>query len=128
MGIDRLNRISRRVDNMTEELKDAVNAWDGDSEESRAAFRAYDERVFAHSRSSWQMWRDACAWHAEHQKVALKEVRQAIADYHFELDSRQHGGVAQNNAFNAICKAVGMYWREGEELKRRIRRSAGAKS
>lgn len=39
-------------------------AWDGDSEESRAAFRAYDSVERARLRSKWQVWRDACAWQA----------------------------------------------------------------
>jgi hypothetical protein len=63
----------------------------------------------------------------EQPQVALKEVCQAIADYHFELDSRQHGEVAKDRAFNAICKALGAHWEPGAELKRRVRHSAGAK-
>jgi len=54
------------------------------------------------------------------QTRALTEIRQAIADYHFALDLRAHGGVAQDRAFNAICKALGMHWTQGEETKRRV--------
>ncbi|WP_208455952.1 VRR-NUC domain-containing protein [Burkholderia vietnamiensis] len=39
-------------------------AFDGDSEETRAAFRAYDLQEFAARRTPWQIWRDACAWQA----------------------------------------------------------------
>ncbi|MEN8511993.1 hypothetical protein [Burkholderia sp. RS02] len=39
-------------------------AWDGDSEASRAAFRTYDARERVSTRTSWQIWRDACAWQA----------------------------------------------------------------
>jgi len=38
--------------------------YDGDSEHSRAAFRAYDDRVSVSARTPWQIWRDACAWQA----------------------------------------------------------------
>lgn len=55
----------------------------------------------------------------EHTELALTEIRQAIADYHFALDTRAHGGVAQDRAFNAICKALGMHWKQGDELTRR---------
>ena len=46
-------------------------------------------------------------------------IRKAVADYHYALDTRQHGGVAQDTAFNAICKALGMYWQQGAEKARR---------
>ncbi|QDX22160.1 hypothetical protein FP568_13435 [Pandoraea pnomenusa] len=42
----------------------AGGEYDGDSEQSRAAFRDYDARVYTPSRSAWQIWRDACAWQA----------------------------------------------------------------
>jgi len=52
--------------------------------------------------------------------AALLAVKQAISDYHYALDMRQHGGVAQDRAFNAICEAVGMHWwHQGEEKARR---------
>jgi hypothetical protein len=38
--------------------------YDGDSEESRDAFRAYDDNEPIFRRSAWQIWRDACAWQA----------------------------------------------------------------
>jgi hypothetical protein len=40
-------------------------AWDGDSKESRTAFRAYDSIAEPVSeKTPWQIWRDACAWQA----------------------------------------------------------------
>lgn len=49
----------------------------------------------------------------------LRAIRQAISDYHYALDNRLHGGVAVSNAFDAICKAMGMRWVQGKEAKRR---------
>ncbi|KVH64436.1 hypothetical protein WS89_03905 [Burkholderia sp. MSMB1072] len=49
----------------------------------------------------------------------LRAIRQAIADYHYALDNQQHGGVAMGNAFDAICKAMGMQWERGKEAVRR---------
>ncbi|HEX8894402.1 MAG TPA: hypothetical protein VF783_13820 [Terriglobales bacterium] len=49
----------------------------------------------------------------------LQMIRTAIRDYHFALDMRQHGGVAQDRAFHVICGALGMYWTQGEEAGRR---------
>lgn len=50
----------------------------------------------------------------------LKAIKSAISDYHYALDMRQHGGVAQDQAFNAICEAMGMHWwHQGEEKARR---------
>jgi hypothetical protein len=46
----------------------------------------------------------------------LTAVKDAIRDYHYALDTRQHGGVAQDRAFNAICQAMGMHWTQGAEL------------
>ena len=45
----------------------------------------------------------------------LDLIRQAICDYHYALDTRQHGGEAQSKAFDAITDALGMYWRPGQE-------------
>jgi hypothetical protein len=47
--------------------------------------------------------------------AALTAIKQAISDYHYALDTRQHGGVAQNRAFSAICTALGMQWILGAE-------------
>lgn len=47
------------------------------------------------------------------------KIREAIADYHYALDTRQHGGMAQSNAFNRICEAVDMHWQQGTEKARR---------
>jgi len=45
-------------------VADERAAFDGDSEATRAAFRAYDQKERVSSRTSWQIWRDACAWMA----------------------------------------------------------------
>ncbi|MFM0095608.1 hypothetical protein PQQ87_08345 [Paraburkholderia nemoris] len=49
----------------------------------------------------------------------LEEIKQAVRDYHYALDTRQHGGIAQDRAFNAICKTLGMHWQQGAEKARR---------
>ena len=43
----------------------------------------------------------------------------AIRDYHFALDNREHGAVAMDKALNEIESALGLPWRQGEELDRR---------
>ncbi|MFM0487957.1 hypothetical protein [Paraburkholderia graminis] len=50
-------------------------AWDGDSKESRTAFRAYDSIAEPVSRkTSWQIWRDACAWQASRAALTAEKV------------------------------------------------------
>jgi chromosome condensin MukBEF ATPase and DNA-binding subunit MukB len=51
----------------------------------------------------------------------IEKVKSAIRDYHFALDTRKHGGVAQDTAVHAIEQALGMPWVRGEELERRTR-------
>jgi len=50
---------------------------------------------------------------------ALAPIQQAIRDYHYALDTRQHGGVAQGKAVGAIEEALGMHWQRGVELAAR---------
>lgn len=66
-------------------------------------------------RNDW-IHKNACF--EEHVSM-IRAIRKAIADYHYALDNRQHGGVAVSNAFDAICKAIGMQWERGKEAKRR---------
>lgn len=51
--------------------------------------------------------------------ASLAEVAQAIRDYHFALDTRQHGGIAETKAFASICTALGMHWTQGQEAAHR---------
>lgn len=51
--------------------------------------------------------------------AALEPVRQAVADYHYALDMRQHGGLAAGRALTVIQQAMGMPWVQGEEKARR---------
>lgn len=46
-------------------------------------------------------------------------IQQAIRDYHYALDTRQHGGAAADRAFTAIREALGMGWVQGAEARRR---------
>jgi hypothetical protein len=59
--------------------QDERGAWDGDSEESRAAFRAYDAHEPVSTRSSWQIWRDACAWQARAASTSANVAQGAEA-------------------------------------------------
>lgn len=49
----------------------------------------------------------------------MREVEHAIADYHYALDARQHGGVAAHRAVEAIERALGRQWVRGAEARRR---------
>lgn len=65
---------------------------------------------------------EAAPWVVEEIKVLegrLAAIEKAVADYHYALDTRQHGGVAQDTAFDTICQVLGASWRRGEEKKRR---------
>ena len=75
----------------------------------------------------WTGEPEALAAHDEHltaaqaleQLIAPDPIRQAIRDYHFALDTRQHGGLAANQALKAIQAALGSHWVEGQELAAR---------
>lgn len=49
----------------------------------------------------------------------LDQIRQAIRDYYFALDTRQHGGEEQRKAFDVIEEALGMHWVQGKEAESR---------
>lgn len=49
----------------------------------------------------------------------LSEIVSAIRDYHFALDTRQHGGVAANRAISRIEATLEMPWTQGAESARR---------
>ena len=51
--------------------------------------------------------------------TGIIRIEAAIRDYHYALDMRQHGGVAQDKAIKAIESALNLHWRQGEELARR---------
>jgi len=51
--------------------------------------------------------------------TGLLRVEAAIRDYHYALDTHQHGGVAQDKAIKEIESALNLHWRLGEELARR---------
>lgn len=41
-----------------------LEAWDGDSAESRTGFRDFDRDCEVRDMTAWQIWRHACAWQA----------------------------------------------------------------
>ncbi len=63
---------------------------------------------------------------AASEQDALQQVRQAVRDFHYALDSRTHGGVAAGAAMNAIEMALNMYWHQGQEADRRAAIAAQA--
>lgn len=57
----------------------------------------------------------------------LAQIEAAIRDYHYELDMRKHGGLAESVALSAICNTMGMPWHQGKEAARRAARKQGGK-
>ncbi|WP_027854271.1 hypothetical protein [Marinobacterium litorale] len=41
-------------------------------------------------------------------------IEKAVTKYYLALDNREHGGVAENKAFNEIQEILGMSWKRGE--------------
>lgn len=78
--------------------------YDGDSEESRDAFRAYDENEPVFRRSAWQIWRDACAWQASSATTAnhIGGIDEALVDL---FDSAQNDKIGQD-AFVSRVRAL----------------------
>lgn len=52
-------------------------------------------------------------------EAALRVVHQAIADYHYALDTRQNGDVACYHAVRAIEVGLELPWKQGAEAERR---------
>lgn len=50
---------------------------------------------------------------------AMRQIRQALEDYHFALDTRQHGGVAGARLVCQLEDALKLHWVEGHEAQRR---------
>lgn len=53
------------------------------------------------------------------EQSALEAIQRALADYHFALDLRKHGGDACQSLATAIKEARLSPWRPSEELRRR---------
>lgn len=49
----------------------------------------------------------------------LDEIKCRLADYHFALDTRQHGGLATNALVSEIESILATPWMPGQELNRR---------
>lgn len=58
----------------------------------------------------------------------LEQIADAIRDYHYALDTRQHAGIAITSAFETISVAMGMSWAQGIEATRRAAMAAKADS
>lgn len=48
-----------------------------------------------------------------------EEIMTAVRDFHYALDTRQHGLIAADRALNAIQNTLGMVWEPNLERKRR---------
>jgi len=48
----------------------------------------------------------------------LEKVEDAIREYHFALNSRKHGGVAQDVALNRIMDVLDMHWHQIDNIKK----------
>jgi hypothetical protein len=53
----------------------------------------------------------------------LSEVGAKLSDYHFALDSRQHGGAAANALASQLETVLARPWAPGQEAKKRGRAS-----
>jgi hypothetical protein len=53
------------------------------------------------------------------REAQINAVEGVVRDYHFALDTRQHGGIAAHKAIEAIMTALGMPWVAHAELRRR---------
>lgn len=51
-------------------------------------------------------------------RKSITAIIAAIRQYHLSLDRFEHGGVAQDKAIHAIEDALGMPWKQGEELSK----------
>jgi len=58
-------------------------------------------------------FREAATAPQQHAQAALGEVREAVLTYYDALTARQHGGMAQDKAFNTIQHALGLSWHFG---------------
>jgi len=69
---------------------------------------------------------DAAPAPTAQQADPLGKVRQAIADYHYALDTRQNGSVAENRALHVIEEALDVRWVPDAEKARRSSASTPA--
>ena len=49
----------------------------------------------------------------------LEKIKTAIRDYHYGLDTRQHGGIISEDSMKKIQQILLMPWVSGEEKQRR---------
>ena len=85
----------------------AADGWDVKCYTSRWHY----QRALEQKRLRPHLWEGS-------DKYKLQEIEKAIEEYHLALDRREHGGIAEHNAFNRICNVLGKHWERGEALKR----------
>jgi hypothetical protein len=107
---------------------DGPASFDGDSEETRAAFREYDACERVSTRTSWQIWRDACAWQARAAApLAQIATRQGLTGEQQELIEAARrvigGGVARDVGDGDVFFIVGLH--DAERLSRALVLLAG---
>lgn len=53
------------------------------------------------------------------ERGKLNRIREALRDYHYALDRREHGGLAAARLVDAMSEILAMPWVQGEELAKR---------
>ena len=59
--------------------------------------------------------------HETPEQRLLEQIKAAIRDYHWALDMRMNGNLAQTQAFGKVQELLGMPWKQGAEEQRRRR-------
>jgi len=50
----------------------------------------------------------------DEQNQKVQGIKKAIEKYYLALGNREHGGVAENNAFQEIQDILGLHWEQGK--------------
>ncbi|CUA97780.1 hypothetical protein [Comamonas thiooxydans] len=112
-GYDQVVIIARRVGDEPEPRGEHVTTYGRDKAHCGVAARVGN--FIKHKIMGWPEYEPAPQAQAE----AREAVTQAVRDYYFALDTRQHGGAAASKALDAIQKALGVNWVQGAEASAR---------
>lgn len=52
-------------------------------------------------------------------KKQMKAIKASLEDYHYALDTRQHGGVAAGDFIHAVERILDMHWKQNKIKNRR---------
>lgn len=59
-------------------------------------------------------WWEAAPDNGQELQLKLHSIKKTIIKYYLALDRREHGGVAQDKAFNEMQQILGMHWEQGK--------------